>query len=190
MSVVRSLALAAMVLASCVGPTSSSSAPTPFATSSATMIAVPAPSATPRSFVPTSDAQVIAGGCGQTKVLKGGIPQTLVEATGNNAPGGPYAIARPPLAAAFLFGYPLHVPDSGIAYSNKILWVVGTPRTGDLVIDARPLGATSPTVHYVEPPDSFPGEIYPSGIDVPMRGCWHFQLRWAGQSAEIELEYR
>jgi hypothetical protein len=82
------------------------------------------------------------------------------------------------------------MPSSGITYSNKILWVVGTTRTGDLVIDGHPLGALTPTVHVTLTPNSFPGEIYPSGIDVPAPGCWQFTLRWADQVAEIELEYR
>jgi len=183
---VKVLALVVLIGAACAPPVGASA--TPFAMSSATTIVVPNP-ATPRVFVPTSAAQVIPGGCGQTVVLKGGIPQSLVDATGNNSPGGPYAIAHPATAAGFLFGYPLHTPEGG-AYSNRILWVVGTVRTGDLVIDGRPLGKSAPTVHYSLPAGSSPGEIYPSGIDVPEAGCWQFTLRWAGQVADIELEYR
>jgi hypothetical protein len=151
---------------------------------------VPPPTSTPRTFVAGSDAKPMSGGCGQTAILQGGVPQSLVEATGNNPPGGPYAIAHPAMAAGFIFGYPLHMPGSGITYSNKILWVVATPRTGDLVVDGHPMGASAPTVHYAQAPNSFPGEIYPSGIDVPIAGCWQFTLRWAGQTADIELEYR
>lgn len=154
------------------------------------MIVVPYPQSTPRTFVPTADAKTLAGGCGQTAVVEGGMPPALIDAAGNNAPRTPYAIAHPPTVAAFLFGYPPHAPGSGIAYGNKILWVVGTMRTGDLVIDGHPLGASTPTVHMVQTPNSGPGEIYPSGLDVPSPGCWQFTVGWAGQSAEIELEYR
>jgi hypothetical protein len=161
--------------------------PTRFATSSATMIVVPYPKATPRVFVPMADAGTLSAGCGKTSVLKGGMPQSLIDATGNNAPGTPYAIAHPQTAAAFLFGYPL---TSGPSAQNKILWVVGTMRIGNLVIDGHPLGAQAPTVHASLTPNSNPGEIYPSGIDVPTPGCWQFTLRWADQVAEIELEYR
>lgn len=132
----------------------------------------------------------MAGGCGQTTIVQGGVSQALIDATGNNAPGGPYAIAHPATAAAFIFGHPLHMPTSGIAYNNKILWVVGTARTGDLLIEGHPLGAGAPTVRYTQTANSFPGEIYPSGIDVPVAGCWQFTLRWSDQVAEIELEYR
>lgn len=140
-------------------------------------------------FVPEADAKPVAGGCGQTTVLEGGVPKPLVSSTGNNVPPTPYAVAHPATAAAFLFGYPLHVVSPGTS-SNKILWVVGTQRTSDLVIDGHPLSASAPTVHYTQPANSGPGEIYPSGVEVPIPGCWQFTLRWSGQVAEIELEYR
>jgi hypothetical protein len=167
----RSFALA-LVLASC-----------------APLVAGPAPSLIPRTFAPTADAKIVPGGCGQTSVFEGGVPQALVEATGSNAPNVPYALAHPGIAAGFLFGYPLRVVPPG-TNSNKILWVVGTTRTGDLTIDGHPLGASTPTVRYTQPPNSGPGEIYPSGVEVPVAGCWQFTLRWSGQVAEIELDYR
>lgn len=124
-------------------------------------------------------------------MLTGGVPDTLMKSTGDNAPSGvPYAVARPATAAGFIFGYPLHVPSAGIGYSNKILWVVGVQRTGDLVIDGVPLGKSAPAVHYSFPANSSPGEIYPSGVDVPEPGCWTFTLRFAGQTAQIDLAYR
>ena len=67
--------------------------------------------------------------------------------------------------------------------------VVGTARTGNLDIDAHPLGVTAPTVHESLTPNSFPGKIYPDGLDVPQPGCWVFTLSWAGQRAELELQY-
>jgi hypothetical protein len=149
--------------------------------------------AAPALFAPTAAAKPMGGGCGSTTVLTGGIPDTLIKSTGDNAPSGvPYAVARPATAAGFIFGYPLHVPsgEKGIGSSNKILWVVGLQRTGDLVIDGVPLGKSAPAVHYSFPPNSSPGEIYPSGVDVPEPGCWVFTLRFAGQTAQIELEYR
>ena len=149
--------------------------------------------AAPALFVPTAAAKPTDGGCGSTTVFTGGIPDTLVKSTGDNAPSGvPYAVAHPATAAGFIFGSPLHVPsgDKGIGYSNKVLWVVGVQRTGDLVIDGVPLGKSAPAVHYSFPANSSPGEIYPSGVDVPEPGCWAFTLRFAGQTAQIELEYR
>ncbi len=145
----------------------------------------------PVLFAPTAAAKPTEGGCGSTTVLIGGIPDALIRSTGDNAPGGvPYAVAHPATAAGFIFGYPLHMPSVGIGYSNKILWVVGIPWTGELVIDGVPIGKTAPAVHYSFPANSSPGETYPSGVDVPEPGCWAFTLRFAGQTAQIELAYR
>jgi len=142
-------------------------------------------------FAPTAAAKQTEGGCGRTAVFMGGIPDALTRATGDNAPSGlPYAVAHPGTAAGFIFGYPLHAPSAGIGYANKILWVVGAPRTGDLVIDGVPLGKSGPAVHYSFPANSGPGEIYPSVVDVPEAGCWAFTLRFAGRTTEVELAYR
>ena len=47
----------------------------------------------------------------------------------------------------------------------------------------------SAVTHYVKSADSSPGEIYPSIVDVPSPGCWHFTLSWAGHHDEIDLLY-
>jgi hypothetical protein len=122
----------------------------------------------------------------------GGVPTWLDDAGGNNNPDDlPYVFAAPPRSAAgFLFGYPLiakHSPDRG----NKILWVVGQPRDGSpMQITGHPLGAAAPAVTQSVPDDSGPGEIYPSTVDVPRAGCWHFDLSWSGHQASVDLLYK
>ena len=135
---------------------------------------------------PPPGAHRVAGGCGTTPLYRGAIPRWTP-----TAPVGlHYAIATPASAAAFVFGYPLragHPEDP----SNKILWIVRTPREGKpLVIDGHPLGLSSPTIDLSRPADSGPGEIYPSIVDVPSAGCWHFTLQWATGRAELDLSYR
>jgi len=181
-------AFATFVAQACTAPTSLPSSPSP-----TLQTEIPAITAAPALFAPTAAATPTDGGCGSTTVLTGGVPDTLKRSTGDNVPSGvPYAVAHPATAAGFIFGYPLHVPngEKGIGYSNKILWVVGVQRTGDLVIDGVPLGKSGPAVHYSFPANSSPGEIYPSGVEVPEPGCWTFTLRFAGQTAQIELAYR
>jgi hypothetical protein len=39
------------------------------------------------------------------------------------------------------------------------------------------------------PPNSSPGEIYPSEVDVPSPGGWHFDLRWGKNKASVDLVY-
>lgn len=180
----RLCALAIVVLIAC-SPQSMSPRTTPPVEPSR-QVATP----TPLTFTVPPEAVATDGGCGQTTVHSGPVSGSLATATGNNVPPTPYAIARPPIAAAFLFGHPLHGPGSDLSNANKILWVVGTARTGPLLVDGRPLGKSGPTVGFSFPANSGPGEIYPSGVDVPESGCWQFTLQWAGQTAEIELAYR
>ena len=175
----RLLVAAALVLDACTPTTPLLPSPPMSTAAEATL-----PAAT---FAPTATATATDGGCGSTTVYIGGVPDSLKRAAGDNAPTGtPYAVAHPGTAAGFIFGYPLRTPSVG----NKILWVVGVRRTGDLLVDGVPVGKTGPAVHYSFPANSGPGEIYPSGVDVPEPGCWAFTLRFAGQVAQIELAYR
>jgi hypothetical protein len=91
------------------------------------------------------------------------------------------------MAAGFLFGYPL---KAGRPEGNKILWVVGLPRNGSsLDVTGHPLNAVSPSIHLTFPANSNPGEIYPSGVNVPKPGCWRFDLAWDGHKTSIDLKY-
>jgi hypothetical protein len=135
-------------------------------------------------------ARVVPGGCGSTPLLAGGIPGWLDEAGAHNNPSGvTYAVASPTRAAGFLFGYPLTAGNRQNP-SNKILWVVGWPRNGSpLDIKGHPLNALAPSIHLTFPANSSPGEIYPSGVDVPKPGCWHFDLAWDVHKTSIDLKY-
>ena len=152
--------------------------------------ASPSPTGSPHANVPAG-ATVVAGGCGSTTIVKGKVPAWLDEAGAHNNPDSlPYVLATPQQAAGFIFGYPLRSghPENP---SNKILWVVGWPRNGSsLEITGHPLGAAAPIVTVDRAADSSPGEIYPSIVDVPQPGCWHFDLAWAGHKASVELLYQ
>jgi hypothetical protein len=74
--------------------------------------------------------------------------------------------------------------------NNKILWVVAVPRDGrPLRLTGHPLGARTPAVSITQPANSAPGEIYPSIVNVPTPGCWHFTLSWNRQSDTVDLRY-
>jgi hypothetical protein len=120
----------------------------------------------------------------------GATPAWIGRATDANTPRSyPFTVSDQGNAAAFLFGYPLTAP-SRPNMSNKILWVVRTPSGGQpLMITARHLGASRPVVRVQLSADSVPAEIYPSIIDVPVPGCWHFTLQWLHGSATINLQY-
>ncbi len=132
---------------------------------------------------------VLTPGCGQTPVLEGGRPDWLEAAGAHNNPNRvPYVIAKPAVAAGFLFGYPLTAGRTNP--SNKILWVVGQPRNGSpLDIRVKPANAATPVITVSVPADAGPGEIYPSVVDVSAAGCWDFDLRWDGHEAGLQLRY-
>jgi hypothetical protein len=150
----------------------------------------PSSKVTPASTPPAANAISAPGGCGSTQAHKGGVPAWVEVAGAHNNPDFlPYVITDPPIAAAFLWASPLRAghPENP---SNKILWVVGPLRDGaDLRITGHPAGALTPTIRTSQPANSAPGEIYPSIVDVPTAGCWHFDLSWAGHRATAELAY-
>ena len=155
--------------------------------SSSSVVVTPSP--TPNRS-PTAAAIAVAGGCGTTQVYKGGVPDWLTQAGDNNNPNDlPYFITDPPIAAGFMFGYPLHATAPG-KQGNKILWVVGIPRGGsDLHITGHPQNTITPTIDQAFPANSSPGEIYPSEVDVPQAGCWHFDLSWDKNKTSVDLVY-
>lgn len=177
------LAIVMLVLAGCVSR-SVKSGPKP--TASPTVPATTSPP-TVLTFQPTPAATIVEGGCGTTKVYRGGIPASLDQAGAHNNPTGlAYVVADPPIAAGFLFNYPLSAGPQG----DKILWVMGAPRDGaPLAIDAHPYGASQPVASFSRGADSGPGEIYPSGLAIPSGGCWTLSLTWGTNRAKADLEY-
>jgi len=88
-----------------------------------------------------------------------------------------------------LFGYPL-MAGNPQPYSDKVLWVVASPRDGQpLRLTGHPLDADTPVVSSTWSADSAPGEIYPSEIVAPSAGCWQFTLSWNGHTDTVDLWY-
>jgi hypothetical protein len=123
-------------------------------------------------------------------VFRGGIPAWLDGAGAHNNPDFlAYVVAIPQQAAGFLFSYPLTARHAQ-NYANKILWVVGLPRNGSpLAITGHPISSVTPSISVTQPANSGPGEIYPSLLEVPVPGCWHFDLAWSGHKASVDLVF-
>jgi hypothetical protein len=107
-----------------------------------------------------------------------------------NPPSGvPHALTADGNVLYFVFSDPMiagHPTDR----QNKILWIVRQPRDGQpLKITGTLPGTNVAPVHYSFPADSAPGEIYPSVVDVPAPGCWHFDLAWNGHRSSVDLGY-
>jgi hypothetical protein len=93
-------------------------------------------------------------------------------------------IGTPNIAMGYLFSYPLRAGPN----MNKILWYVRLPRNRQsLTAEGHPVGLPTPVARFGKSADSGPGEIYPSGPEVPAPGCWHFTLNWNGNRAEVDL---
>jgi len=106
----------------------------------------------------------------------------------NNPTHISYVITSPEIAAGFLFANRLRagVPENPF---NKILWVTRTENRGLLTITGHPTDSGSiEGISLVEP--AGPGYIYPSTMNVPSSGCWHFTLSWDGNNAEIDLLFQ
>jgi hypothetical protein len=127
--------------------------------------------------------------CGATRVhADHELPAWTADA---NPPAGvPYAVSRSGNVTAILFGDPLR-SGTHTDRANKILWIMRSPRADQpLHLSAHPLHARAPLLRSQVPAGSSPGEIYPSILDVPRRGCWHVTLEWNGHHATIDLRYR
>ncbi|HEY1509387.1 MAG TPA: hypothetical protein VGF93_10320 [Solirubrobacteraceae bacterium] len=127
--------------------------------------------------------------CVPAPIHHGAPPSWSAAAWSSSSPGFrvPYALASGDTAGAFFFADPIHAghPENP---SNKVLWIVGSRRDGQpLRIVARRTGS-SQAVRMQFPADSSPGEIYPSGVDLPTAGCWKLSLAWGAHRASIDVE--
>jgi hypothetical protein len=140
-----------------------------------------------------STQRVVAGGCGATKLYRGQPPAWTAPAFSDNSQGPlawPFAIGDRGTVVAVMFGFPLRAGDPTNP-ADKVLWIMRLARHGSpLEISARPLHAGAPVIRHSWPADSGPGEIYPSYVNVPTRGCWRLTLRWARHTDRIDLLYK
>jgi hypothetical protein len=101
----------------------------------------------------------------------------------------PHVIGRSGEIAALVFGYPLLAPAAKTR-ANKILWVsrrAVRPGPDDLRITAQRMrGRRRVGRHVVRVVRGGPG---PSGINLPVRGCWRLTLRWSGRTDQLDLDY-
>jgi len=146
-------------------------------------IATPPPAAV-TSPVARETAIDLRRACGSTAIRPGSTLPVWARA----GPALPYVITTEGNAVGILFADPLRKAPRSDGMNNKVLWVVREPRDGGVLrLDGR-LGAQA--VHVERPADSEPGEIYPSAIDAPVAGCWHFTLRWGSNTGHVDLLFQ
>lgn len=128
--------------------------------------------------VPRSPAvHALVGGCAGTIVSVAEPPAWAQGGWYGHAPGTPWnvpwAMGTPRNAVAYLFAGQLvaGVSPRANGTNNKILWVanisIAKETEWGFAVEGRPLGESGPIV-------KLPGG--PSIVDVPMAGCWTFQL--------------
>jgi hypothetical protein len=128
--------------------------------------------------------------CVPAAIHRGAPPRWTAAAWSDSSPDFrvPYALASGDAAAAFFFAPRLRAghPENP---SNKVLWVVRFPRNGHpLQITARLGRDPAEVVRSSWSADSSPGEIYPSGVDLPKPGCWHVALAWGSHRARLDVQ--
>ena len=130
----------------------------------------------------SSTAPVSNNGCGSTLVAAGEQTPPWAEV---GASFLRFVTSDEGNAVGFLFADPLRAAPRDDGKNNKVLWVVREPRNGsDLTIKGTLNGEV---VTSSEAANSGPGEIYPSIVDAPKPGCWHFTLRWGDNVANLDL---
>jgi hypothetical protein len=149
----------------------------------------PPPAPTPTVTVTPTPGLSVSGGCAESPLWTSGLPDWTASAA---APSGiPYVIAHEGNLVGVLFGHPLRAGVNVSNPSDKVLWIAREPRQGaDLNLTLTRVDGTGEPVHLSFPANSSPGEIYPSGVEVPTPGCWRVAAEWAGNHATLELSYQ
>jgi hypothetical protein len=130
--------------------------------------------------------------CIPAAIHHGAPPAWTATAWSDSSPGFtvPYALATGKAAAAFFFA-PTFRAGHPTNPANKVLWVVRFPRDGHpLTVTARLSTDRPEVVRIRRPPDSSPGEIYPSYIDLPNPGCWRLALAWGTHRASVDIQVK
>ena len=141
--------------------------------------------------IPSSHATTTAraaAACVPTPIKHGAPPSWSAAAWSDSSRGFrlPYSLASDRSAAAFWWvrlraGKPRDP-------ANKVLWVMRYARRGSpLRVVARYGPDPALVARSSWPPDSSPGEIYPSYLNLPRPGCWRLTLRWSTHTAHLTV---
>jgi hypothetical protein len=123
-------------------------------------------------------------------ILRDQLPDWTASAASPDLGEQGFVLSREGNVVGVLFVTPLIAGERTDGANNKILWIMKEPRNGSVLhIDAHLVGDNTAGGSYDLPPNSSPGEIYPSIIDVPEPGCWRLNLSWDGNNATVDLEY-
>jgi hypothetical protein len=121
------------------------------------------------------------------RVVDGVIPPWARDGFGMPKPRMNYELGKNGEIVALLWAHPLLSPPA-LNHNNKILWVSRVSVAySNLVIDAQRMNGTEPVGAVVK--RVVAGGPGPSIINLPMSGCWRFQLHWSGRTDSLDLRY-
>ena len=128
----------------------------------------------------------VAGGCGDTQVFAGPGPDAALGLSDNPwAPASPTEVG---IVAYFWSPPPAILAASGSSdHAPKVLWVSHQAQADRLMVSAHPAASAAPVLRFVFPAASSPAGRYPSSIEIPEPGCWHFDLAIGGTHASMDL---
>jgi hypothetical protein len=174
-----------IVAAILVGAAVAGCAPNVVATPSA--VQIPSSPTPPAETFPLGPRTPIAGGCDRTQVFTGPGPDAAGADAIIGLDGLPWATASPAAVGitAYFFRPPpdlLVVGPPPTPPDNKILWVSQGNLSGDLLIEARPVGSSTPAVQFKLPAA---GRDYPSLIELPSAGCWQLDIGATGATIDL-----
>ena len=138
--------------------------------------------ATPTLAVPIRPEPGWPAVCAKT-LSKGVLPVWARTGFSDPEPAVPHVLGARGDIAAILFGDMVAPPPGPGEAGNKILWVGRVAGSGDLIVDGS-LPGTDRRVHQV-----ITGGPGPSGVDVPVPGCWRFDLRWGPYQDVLHVAY-
>jgi hypothetical protein len=131
-------------------------------------------------------ASPVAGGCASTQMFAGPGPDAALGLESNA-----WARATPPDAGIVAYFW---YPPPGVVFVShsaddapKVLWVSHDARLDPLTISGHPASSVAPSVEFKIPEALAPAGHYPSGIELPEPGCWHFKLAIGDTRAEMDL---
>jgi len=127
---------------------------------------------------------VLAGGCGQTRVLTAAAPPPWATAGFTGAPLVPWALSDSGQSLAYLFAKQLVAGVREDGTSNKVLWVM--KGMGTLRVTAHPAAGAVPSIE-------IGGQMtnvnqLPTPVDLPAAGCWSFDLSWGKTADHMSLQ--
>jgi hypothetical protein len=135
----------------------------------------------------SSSSKVLSVASCAARVVDGVLTSWARAGFSESKPRMRYELGTDHEIAAILWADPLLVPPSA-TYNNKVLWVSHVSTNGSpLLINAQRMNGSQRVGRAVR--RQVTGGPGPSVINLPVAGCWRFNLRWSGHRDFLDVDY-